>query len=189
MKGITPDKTVFFDFDSTLADTEPYHIYARDTVLASFGVHISDWGPYLGNSDLSIFSSLTERFHLDMDVPAAIDDKLRIFKEQAVRAGLQPYPDIARLVRTLPNRKFVITNQRYEIVSFFLKQWRLDGCFEDIISLANLHVTKADKILEMGFDARDCVLFDDIPRNVQEAIEKGIRGVLVVNGKVKGDCV
>ena len=189
MKGITPDKTVFFDFDSTLADTEPYHIYARDTVLASFGVHISDWGPYLGNSDLSIFSSLTERFHLDMDVPAAIDDKLRIFKEQAVKAGLQPYPDIAGLVRTLPNRKFVITNQRYEIVSFFLKQWRLDGCFEDIISLANLHVTKADKILEMGFDARDCVLFDDIPRNVKKKKKKGIRGVLVVNGKVKGDCV
>ena len=49
MKGITPDKTVFFDFDSTLADTEPYHIYARDTVLALFGIHISDWGQYLGN--------------------------------------------------------------------------------------------------------------------------------------------
>ena len=81
----------------------------------------------------------------------------------------------------------MITNQRYEIVSFFLKQWGLDGCFEDIISLANLHVTKADKILEMGFNARDCVLFDDIPRNVQEANKKSIRGVLVVNGKV--DCV
>ena len=187
MNSITPDKIVFFDFDSTLADTEPYHIYARDTVLASFGVHISDWGPYLGNSDLSIFSTLKEQYHLDMDVLEAIDTKLRIFKEQAIQAGLQPYPDIADLVRTLPNRKFVITNQRYEIVSFFLKKWALDSYFEDIISLANLHMTKADKILEMGFDARDCVLLDDIPRNVQEANEKGIRGVLVVDGKV--DCI
>ena len=79
----------------------------------------------------------------------------------------------------------MITNQRYEIVLFFLTHWGLDGCFEDIISLANLHVSKADKILELGFNARECVLFDDIPRNVQEANEKGIRGVLVVNGKVK----
>ena len=154
MNSITPDKTVFFDFDSTMADTEPYHIYARDSVLASFGVHISDWGPYLGNSDLSIFSTLKERYHLDMDVLEAIDTKLRIFKEQAIQAGLQPYPDIADLVRTLPNRKFVITNQRYEIVSFFLKKWALDSYFEDIISL------------------------------VQEANEKCIRGVLVVDGKV-----
>ena len=184
MNSITPDKIVFFDFDSTLADTEPYHIYARDTVLASFGVHISDWGPYLGNSDLSIFSTLKEQYHLDMDVLEAIDTKLRIFKEQAIQAGLQPYPDIADLVRTLPNRKFVITNQRYEIVSFFLKKWALDSYFEDIISLANLHISKANKIIEMGFNPSDCVLLDDIPHNVQEANEKCIRGVLVVDGKV-----
>ena len=189
MNFITPNKVVFFDFDSTLADTEPYHIYARDTVLASFGVHISDWGPYLGNSDLSIFSTMKEQYHLDMNVLEAIDTKLRIFKEQAIQAGLQPYPDIADLVRILPNRKFVITNQRYEIVSFFLKKWALDSYFEDIISLANLHISKADKIIEMGFNPRDCVLLDDISHNVQEANEKGIRSVLVVDGKVKGDSV
>ncbi len=187
MNFITPNKVVFFDFDSTLADTEPYHIYARDTVLASFGVHISDWGPYLGNSDLSIFSTMKEQYHLDMDVLEAIDTKLRIFKEQAIQAGLQPYLDIVDLVQTLPNRKFVITNQRYEIVSFFLKKWALDSYFKDIISLANLHISKADKIIEMGFNPRDCVLLDDIPHNVLDANEKGIRGVLVVDGKV--DCI
>lgn len=184
--NISPDKILFFDFDETLANTELYHTYARDAVLASFGVCIPDWGPYLGNSDLSIFTVMKERFGLDMDIPAAIDQKLQIFTDQAVKAGLQPYPEIDELIRALPNRKFVITNQRYEIVSFFLKKWGLDDYFEKIISLANQQISKADKIIEMGFSPCDCVLLDDISRNVQEAAAKGIRGILVVDGKI--DC-
>lgn len=186
---VPSDKILFFDFDETLANTEPYHTHARDAVLASYGVHISDWGPYLGNSDLSIFTVMKERYGLDMDIPSAIDSKLQIFVEKAVQVGLQPYPEIDRLVRTLPNRKFIITSQRKNIVSFFLERWGMTGCFEDIISLANSSVTKADKIIELGLNIHDCVLFDDIPRIVQEACDKGIQGVLVENGKVKGDTI
>ena len=189
MRGITPDKTVFFDFDSTLADTEPYHIYAWDTVLNPFGIHIDDWESYCGNSDLFVFSTLKEQYHLDMDIPTTIDAKLRIFKEQAIQAGLQPYPDIAGLIQTLPNRKFVLTKQRYEIVSFFLKKWGLDRYFEDIISLEYSPISKADKIIEMGFTPQNCVLLDDVLHNVEEADEKGIQAIWVVNGKVKGDYV
>ena len=186
MSRIPSNKILFFDFDSTLADTEPYHTYARDTVLASYGVRIPDWGPYLGNSDLSIFTLMKERYGLDMDIPAAIDTKLQIFMEQAEMAGLLPYPEILRLVRTLPNRKFIITSQRQNIVSSLLTRWGLTDYFEDIISLAFSSVTKADKIIEMGFEPYDCVLFDDRPRIVQEACDKGIQGVLVTEGKVSG---
>ena len=186
MISIPSNKIVFFDFDSTLADTEPYHTFARDTVLASYGVHISDWGPYLGNSDLSIFTLMKERYGLDMDIPAAIDTKLRIFMEQAEKAGLLPYPEITELVQTLPNRKFIITSQRQGIVASFLARWGLTGRFEDIISLAYSSMTKADKIIEMGFEPHDCILFDDRPRIVQEACDKGIQSMLVVDGKVSG---
>ena len=186
MSRIPSNKILFFDFDSTLADTEPYHTYARDTVLASYGVRIPDWGPYLGNSDLSIFTLMKERYGLDMDIPAAIAAKLQIFMEQAEMAGLLPYPEILRLVRTSPNRKFIITSQRQNIVSSFLARWGLTDYFEDIISLAYSSVTKADKIIEMGFEPHDCVLFDDRPRIVQEACDKGIQGVLVADGKVSG---
>lgn len=42
MSSIPSNKILFFDFDSTLADTEPYHTYARDTVLGQFMTHLPE---------------------------------------------------------------------------------------------------------------------------------------------------
>ena len=178
---IPKDKTLFFDFDSTIADTEPCHIRARDRVLEKYGIRIDDWGPYIGKSDSVIFSSLKEEFGLDMDVLRTVDAKMEISEAEALGTDIRPYPKVARLL-SLPNMKFVITYQRYGFVRALLERWGLLSRFGCIIALQDHTVTKAGEIVALGFDPKGCMLFDDIPRYLDEAVEAGMGAVLVKDG-------
>lgn len=181
MGDIPKGKTLFFDFDSTIADTEPCHIRARDMVLEKYGIRIDDWGPYIGKSDSVIFSSLKEEFGLDMDVLRTVDAKMEISEREALGTDVRPYPKVAKLL-SLPNMKFVITYQRYGFVRALLERWGLLSRFGCIIALQDHTVTKAGEIVSLGFSPEDSVLFDDIPRYLDEAVDAGMGAVLVKDG-------
>lgn len=184
---IDSDKVLFFDFDDTIAATEPAHAKARDMVLKPFGVTIDDWSSYIGIPDIEIFKAIKTQYHLRIDIPAIVHQKLLLSKEHLIESGVQPIPQVKEYITQLPNTKYVLTGQDREFTLFFLKRWGLVGYFADIISLVGSSVSKAEKIIEMGILPEKAVLFEDSERIITAATAKGIRCIRVKkDGSIQG---
>ena len=175
-------KILLFDFDGTIACTEPFHKKARDMVLKTFGITVNNWTPYLGSTDMSIFEGFKNICNLTMEVQATVDLKLFIFKQLAIQNNLRPFSQMEQLIKSLPFDKFIVSRQREDIVRFFLKRWDLDKYFINVYSLANSTDSKADFIKTLGFPLEKCLFFDDIQDIVDETKNAGIYSILVING-------
>ena len=76
------------------------------------------------------------------------------------------------MIKSLPNRKFVITQNDKDIVETLLKNWNLKDYFQNIISLSESDVSKSALITKIGLAPENCVLFDDCFDFVIDAIDK-----------------
>ena len=178
------DKILFFDFDGTIANTEMYHKIAARKALEHFGIR-ADISLYFGRgkSNREIFTEMQNNLKIEIPIDEIIALKTSLFKKVAV--DLCPYAGMEKMVKSLPNRKFVITKNEQDIVFSFLKKWDMRKYFENIISLSSSSLTKSEMIIKTGISPENCVLFDDVFTTVINAIDNGIQGVLVENGKVK----
>lgn len=175
------DKILFFDFDGTIADTAKYHKMAAREALNHYGFSF-DVSSYFGKgkSNLQIMNQIKEDYHIDFPIYDIINLKNSLFLTFA--SELSPYVEIEHMIKSLPNRKFVITQNDKDIVETLLKNWNLKDYFQNIISLSESDVSKSALITKIGLAPENCVLFDDYFDFVIDAIDKGIEGILVENG-------
>ena len=177
----TERDVLVIDLDGTIANTEPYHFEAHAKVVAEYGITLtpSDVQRYVGRTDEQIYPMISEDFRVAMNVPRAIEDKVDAFLEIAKARQIQPYPVMERLIRTAPNTKILLTNQRQRIVDAMLAQWDLRASFSQVISLQSSTRTKVEVIQVLGYPLKSIVVFEDSPRTLRDAVAHGIRCVAV----------
>lgn len=175
------DKILFFDFDGCIADSERCHLQASIEAVKELGITI-DITPYfgIGLSDKKIYKQIEK----DFNVVLPCDDivALKAKKFEMLSSQIDIFPQMKDLIFDLPNTKFIITNSQTHFVENCLMRWKMEHCFNEIISLYYLFISKADMIIKLGYNPLDCVLFDDAILTVEEALDKNINGVLVKNG-------
>jgi HAD superfamily hydrolase (TIGR01509 family) len=102
-------KAIVFDFDGVLADSEPLHLRAYQTVLSRFGVTLTRedyYTHYLGYDDEGVFTRLAAEHGLPLDesqLETLIADKAAVF-DAAIGSEEILYPGAAACITRMAAR-------------------------------------------------------------------------------------
>ena len=97
-------RTVIFDMDGVIIDTEPVHHHAFFTQFAELGLAISEaeYATFLGKSTRNVFQHLRQQYQLPQEVDALLRRKREIFNERFdTDADLDLLPGVRALIEDL----------------------------------------------------------------------------------------
>jgi beta-phosphoglucomutase-like phosphatase (HAD superfamily) len=177
-------KALIFDFDGTIADTEPLQWMAYNECLKAHGVELSseDIDRYMGNPEYIIYSMIKSDFGIDYDEAAFFRSRVEAFMRLVVDSNLKPFGYVIELLERYPlKRFFILSAQKLAVINKLLGMWGIIHRFEGIISVSEGPLTKElvlrDPLPHFGVGKREIIFFEDSVRALETASKEGVDSV------------
>lgn len=185
-------RTVIFDMDGVLIDSQPMQLAAYNVVLGSYAVHLSEeefmrW--YVGRRSSDIVAFLREHFQLPESVEQLLAAKNTAYAS-LVRENMRPMPGLLPLLDHLTSsasRLAVASSSSVADIEEILAGLRIRQHFQFIVSGEEVPNGKPapDSFLEaahrLAVPPDECVVIEDSQKGVEAAVRAGMYCIAVPN--------
>jgi HAD superfamily hydrolase (TIGR01509 family) len=179
-------RTVIFDMDGVIIDTEPLHHNAFFTLFFELGINVSDteYASFLGGSTRNIFQRLKQEFALTQDIDALLERKRALFNRAFDEdASLDLLPGVRALIEDLRqhNVQLVVASSASKAtIARVFKRFELGQYFTHTVSGEDFERSKPDPAIFVRAaelaetPVADCIVIEDSANGVTAAKAAGI---------------
>lgn len=191
-------QAIVFDFDGVIADSEPLHLRAYQSVLEKDGIELTRadyYNLYLGFDDSGLFRALAKAKGIpvsDDTVDLWIESKSQIV-EDMLSSNSVLFPGAAACIQLLARRfpLAIASGALAPEIELVLDTTGLGGCFKVIASASDgvrgkpapdLYLLALAKLRNVGAaEAASCVAIEDSHWGLEAARQAGLRTVAVTH--------
>lgn len=179
-------RTVIFDMDGVIVDTEPVHHYAFLEHFRELGIEVTPelYASFTGNSTKNVYEKLKGIFGLDHDIELLIAAKRRIFndafdKKEDLELLLGVHDLIQNLYENGMDLILASSSAKVTIERIF-RRFGLHKYFSHIVSGEDFPQSKPHpaiflKAVELsGRDASECIVIEDSTNGIRAAKAAGL---------------
>ena len=188
-----PSRSIILDLDGTLADTEPLHDRAWDTVLTGIPREAiaEERRKWVGMSSSEIARELIAAFHLSTSVEDMLREKRKSFRDM-VEKGLDPFPGLPEELANWADAELAVatSGSRREAL-LVLEKLRLPVQWKAVVTCDDVPRAKPapDCYLRaaelLGKSPGQCIAIEDSINGMRAAVAAGTR-VLAVSSSNLG---
>jgi HAD superfamily hydrolase (TIGR01509 family) len=179
-------KTVIFDMDGVIVDTEPVHHYAYNTHFKQLNIDVSPemYASFTGNSTKNIFERLKEQFNLEHDVQHLVETKRNLFNDAFdSKADLYLLDGVEDLIKDLHSNgiQLVLASSSAKVtINRIFDRFGLHRYFSHIVSGEDFPKSKPHPAIfqHAAFLAQtpveNCIVIEDSTNGIKAAKAAGI---------------
>ena len=143
-------KTVIFDMDGVIVDTEPVHKYAYFKHFEELGIEVTEalYATFTGNSTKNVFQKIKDQFGVATDVNELVLRKRAIFNDAFdTKPDLELIPGVENLIKDLHKNGFELilaSSASKSTISRVFNRFQLDPYFSHKVSGEDFPKSKPD---------------------------------------------
>ncbi len=194
-------RTVIFDFDGVITDSEILHFRSLNKVLARYGFRMTKkdyYKHYLGLSDLDFFKELERKGKLQLDsrqMQQILEEKKELYEKLAMTEGkiIEGVRDFLEMLRQNNIPMAICSGALLPEINLILEGAQLSCFFEVIVSAEQikkgkpapdgllLTLQKLNEKNENLITADQCIVIEDSHWGLEAAKAAGMHPVAVTN--------
>ena len=194
-------RTVIFDFDGVITDSEILHLRAFNQVLAQYGIEITKkdyYTNYLGLTDLDLFDQLVDKGLLKVDsgeITNLAAQKNQVFEKLAKVEGsiIEGVRDFLEMLKQNDIPMAICSGALLAEIELILEEARLRSFFKVIVSAEQvkkgkpnpdgflLTLQKLNQGRQIPIASEDCIVVEDSHWGLEAAKAAGMHTIAVTN--------
>lgn len=191
-------RTVIFDMDGVIIDTEPLHYHAFSAQFVELGIRISaaEYATFLGKSTRNVFQLLKQKYDLTQDVEAMVMRKRELFNQAFdTDATLNLLPGVRPLIEDLRRHGMqlvVASSASKSTISRVFDRFELGIYFTHRLSGEDFAESKPNPAIFLraaelaGTPLAECIVIEDAANGVAAAKAAGIYCIAYASPHSKG---